>query len=294
MVHCILWSGCVSRLRIAISQCRQQSTDKLKKDTNLIPYPSIKLTMEINYPQIIGGILSGSVAASLINKYLDNRKNRKQRIGFESQLATVYQAFDKGNVSSQISITWQDKEYRFKNLMVARVEFQNKGNQDYPEFDFGLIPTKNIKIIQVTKLLTDRYHHVELIEEPSFETPKDQVDLVLRPFNRKESYVLEILCASDNEIGTWEFKPKTTKPINITEIESAVKGTKFIGTTSKFYVAIFAAFFVGYTVSIFAQLSSEPSKTEPAKIQVPTSPSDSILNKLEKIKAERNESGPGV
>ena len=83
--------------------------------------------------------------------------------------------------------------FAFENLSIARITMINKGNQDIEEFSFGVTLKGDNKAVDVKLETSDRHHTITLLTPSGLRNPpKQELDFTLKPFNRSESYSLNI------------------------------------------------------------------------------------------------------
>jgi hypothetical protein len=87
-----------------------------------------------------------------------------------------------------IAITHDGKTTTFKNLFIAEIQVVNKGNRDLDELMLGATLGEGDRCIYVESAVPDRYHKVDQSPRVCPDGPQQEVDFVLRPFNRGDSY----------------------------------------------------------------------------------------------------------
>lgn len=131
----------------------------------------------------------GAIITSLVSTY----RNRVQPIGRSVEIIPVFQKKTSDLTSdAQITIVDDQNEYQFHNLYVARIQLVNRGNQDFSEFTFGLALADRDQIISTKYHTKDRHHEVVQLSELSLDNPQSELDLILKPFNRNDSYSIDL------------------------------------------------------------------------------------------------------
>ncbi len=177
--------------------------------------------IEINWIQVGIGILSGGAFGALINQYFHYRRNKVQSIGQSIELKSFFNAIDNANLTTQISITGATQEYKFTNIFTASIQLINKGNSDFEEFDFGITLPDHVKVIKILKYSADRHHNVDLRSEPTLENQINEVDISLKPFNRKDVYVIDLQLTSENgELKREDIECGTSHSVKFVDIIS--------------------------------------------------------------------------
>lgn len=175
---------------------------------------------DINWLQILIGFLSGGAFGALIRQYFENRRNKIQPIFLYIEVKSFYNSEKNGFFNSQIILTGTTKEYKFSRLYTGTIELINIGLNDYSEFGFGITCPEEIKFIQMRLISSDRHHVAEIISTPSLENQINTLDIILKPFNRKNKYIFDILLTTDNSVITErDIKISTAFPINWVELK---------------------------------------------------------------------------
>ena len=115
----------------------------------------------------------------------------------------------------------QTNEYKFSNLYIGTIEIINTGQLDFQEFSFGINLTEGNKFIQNKSSSKDRHHIVEITNEPTLANQTHSFDIKLKPFNRKDRYVFDvILTSSFIDIYDDCFEISTPMPVKLTKIST--------------------------------------------------------------------------
>jgi hypothetical protein len=181
---------------------------------------------DINWFQVVIGLISGGAAGALIKHYFDNKKNRIQSIGLLIEIRSIYDAGENGLLNSQIILTGANQEYKFSKLYSGTIEIINTGLHDYSNFDFGITCDESIRFLQVKTISSDRHHKAEISSHPALENQINSFDIVLEPFNRKDHYKFDILLTTTkSEILAENIKissPKSIRWVNFTSKSDAI------------------------------------------------------------------------
>lgn len=152
---------------------------------------------EFHWPTIliISLIVIGSgIAGALIQRAISAFKKRTQTIG---RRVDIFPSFEDtvGALchSTDIKISDGTKEYRYKELHIVQIQLTNQGDYNYDEFKFGISLSEDNLAVYIEAQVPNRHHQVEQLTPVSFSEPKSQIDLLLRPLNKKGTYTLRLL-----------------------------------------------------------------------------------------------------
>lgn len=176
---------------------------------------------DINWIQIGVGFFSGGAFGAFIKQYFDSRKSKIQAIGFSIEIKPFYNSGDNHLLNSQVIFKDDSDVYAFNNLFTGTINLINTGQNDYSQFNFGLTTSKKIKFLHVKPITLDRHHMAEFINEPSLKNQINSFDVSLKPFNRKDNYIIDILLATE-QVGMSEsdIKISSSMPIKWSKINS--------------------------------------------------------------------------
>jgi hypothetical protein len=172
---------------------------------------------KINWIQIIVGFLGGGAVGAVIKQYFDNAKNKIQQIEYFIHLYPVHFDVQSDSIKSKLILNNGLAEFEFSNISAGTFEIINKGNQDYSEFNFGLTLDKGNELISFTHSPVDRHHIAEHKKEPSLTQNLNKVDLILKPFNRNDSYSFDVLITSksNHPVSSRNMKVSSALPIKL-------------------------------------------------------------------------------
>jgi hypothetical protein len=152
----------------------------------------------IQWLQLIVAIISGGAMGALITALITSFRNRVQPIGYKIDVVSIFkETLGVSSLMTQINISDGQKDYKFNNLFIARVEIHNSANADYEQFDLGITLPEGSQAIYVQAAAEDRYRETEFTKQVSLEKPRNEIDLVLRPFNRKDLYSFDVFIVID-------------------------------------------------------------------------------------------------
>lgn len=160
------------------------------------------------------GGLAGAILTNAMTWYRSQRQPILYRVnpGFPFN-----QMPDTAEIRAEVVIVHPASEdpYNCKNLVVVDVEFVNRSSKDYTTFQVGVTLSGDNKAIHAEHITPDRHHVLEYRAKPTPTAPLTEVDITLKPFNRKELYVLRLYI----EMGTTET---SVSPIRVTTPEIGV------------------------------------------------------------------------
>lgn len=84
------------------------------------------------------------------------------------------------------------KEEEVDNLSLARISLTNKGNQDIASFTFGITMEGTNKAVDIRMKEPDRHHVMSVSFPTDTSKPVTNLDFKLEPFNREETYGLDV------------------------------------------------------------------------------------------------------
>lgn len=151
---------------------------------------------------LLGGGAMGAVISSLISKH----RNRRQPIGYTIEIIEIFKKTPElPSLHGLLMLSEQDEHksggaVSVNCLSVARVTLKNKGNQDVEEFNFGITLESNA--IDVKFETPDRHHIVNVLTPVSLVDLRKEIDFSLRPFNRRDKYILNVYFMYTEKPGT--------------------------------------------------------------------------------------------
>jgi len=179
---------------------------------------------KINWIQVALGFLGGGAVGALIKQFFDSRRNRIQPIGYSIELKPFYNSQGiNTQLINQITLNDGTNEYQFSNLYTGTIEIINTGLKDYPNFSFGINLPTGVYFIKNKSTSKDRHHITELTNEPTLTNQTDSFDINLKPFNRKDRYVFDVLLTDSNPNSNLSndcITISTPMPVKLTKIST--------------------------------------------------------------------------
>ena len=175
---------------------------------------------EINWVQIVAGLVGGGAIGAVITAILSSYRGRRQPVGSRIDILPDFpQTPSDPPLQAKIVITHNNQTTTFENLFLAEIQVVNRGNKDLDEFQFGTTLVDNDRCIYVEAVPPDRHHQVSQRTTVSPQSPQKDIDLVLQPFNRGDSYLFKlylVIPEGQNEPG--EIKLGSPSPIKFVEM----------------------------------------------------------------------------
>lgn len=147
----------------------------------------------ISWYQVLPALLGGGAVGALINAAFAARRNRIQPVGRRIDVTPIFrQANGASGLRAKIAITDNGNTNTFENLFIADVQIINRGNRDLDQFPFGITLSGGDTCVHVEQIPPDRHHAI--IQETTVrpQSPQSELDFTLKPFNRKDSYLLKL------------------------------------------------------------------------------------------------------
>ncbi|HVM63131.1 MAG TPA: hypothetical protein VMV72_19890 [Verrucomicrobiae bacterium] len=170
--------------------------------------------------KIAASLLGGGAVGALLTVFFTVYRNRIQPVGRRVDVSPVFTAsFAGSKFNPTITVSDGATEQKYQNLFVADLQFVNRGNRDLAAFKLGLTLSQGDRAVHVEPYGQDRFHTVEMPVVISPSRPSGVVDLVLKPFNRQDSYTLKVyLVAAQTEPGALHVG--SSEPVRFTEMPS--------------------------------------------------------------------------
>jgi hypothetical protein len=132
---------------------------------------------------VVASIIGGGAMGAIITAVITNYRNRRQSIAY----VLMYEPFLPKDVE-HLPIEFREQlTEESKIISSAVLLFTNTSNQDLAEFPFGITLPSECRLESVIFSSKDR-HHVVTFDKSLLPTP--ELDLILKPLNRKEPCVI--------------------------------------------------------------------------------------------------------
>lgn len=182
----------------------------------------------IQWVPIIVGLLSGGAMGAIITALVARYRNRRQPVAYTLEVIDIFRKGKNFPRLAKLLVTEHPlgygEERSVDNLSLARITVTNKGNQDIKEFSFGVTMDEGNKAVDTRFNGADR-HHVIKIGFPGFEPDKEPkepvtaIDFFTEPFNRGDTYGVDIYFTYDNSRG--EIKLSSSHPTQFVKLRES-------------------------------------------------------------------------
>jgi hypothetical protein len=177
---------------------------------------AIKVSGELQWWHIVVPLLTGGAFGALITAVVTGFRNRIQPVGYRTEMVPVFkQNVEVSSLNAKIIIHEGDKEYPFHNMFVFDIYVVNRGNKDIDEFPLGFTLEKGDQAIYLEYESPDR-HHTITPSGVSLSTPKSEVDIKLKPFNRKDWYTFRVYVVPEGDFAPGMIELSSPYPIRFT------------------------------------------------------------------------------
>ena len=146
---------------------------------------------DIRWEFVIPALLAGGVLGALIAGLLRKRQGTFHPVGIKRSINPIFPPMERKG-SSDAKVVLKYNEVTFLATQLFLVEVVNMGASDFREFKFGFTLPTDHNIIASNSQPPDKSHAIE--ESPSV-TPESwakAMDFTLRPFNKRDSYLLRL------------------------------------------------------------------------------------------------------
>lgn len=143
--------------------------------------------------QILASLVSGGAAGALLTAGITSYRNRVQPVGFRLRIVPVFwRGSNDSGLSATVILDAGGQSGQYDSLHLMEFELVNSGNQDVAEFPFGITLADGDVAVHLQAVAPDRHHAVVQETELGPGSPGSELDLVLRPFNRGDKYILRL------------------------------------------------------------------------------------------------------
>ena len=155
-------------------------------------------------------LIAGGAMGALITAFLTHRRNKRQPVIYTKEMIDIFRKGENFPRVAELLVTEHPLGFGERrsvdNLSLSRITVTNKGNQDLREFDFGVTLEKENKAVDVRFEGADRHHEITMglpgvsLENES-QPPVTDIDFQLKPFNRGDTYKIDIYFTYDKQPG---------------------------------------------------------------------------------------------
>ena len=148
---------------------------------------------------VLSLLISGAIGA-IIHYFFYKYQHRTQPIGRRVDVFPKFEDLqDASCLRTQLKIAYGNKSYEYDEVTIAQIQLSNQGDRDFDEFKMGITLSDGNTAIYIEAQSPDRQHQVQQITPVNCKNPESEIDLILRPFNRTDTYSLRLLMLSDEQ-----------------------------------------------------------------------------------------------
>ncbi|MBI5846172.1 MAG: hypothetical protein HZB23_16055 [Deltaproteobacteria bacterium] len=138
---------------------------------------------------IFATALATAIIGILNEKYL----NRPQGIAANIDTFPLLFKPSINDIGVKVVITYHEEVAEYEDLYNVTVDIENLSNKNYDSFKFGIDFTNGDKTVYATATGKDRLHAITLLEIPEFSKPLEKMDLICKPFHKRDKYTVNAL-----------------------------------------------------------------------------------------------------
>lgn len=148
---------------------------------------------EVEWYTIVIPLISGGAVGGIITSVVSAYRSRIQPVGRRIEYLALFRDTPAtSSLRAKITVFDGQKDYMYDNLHVGQIQLINRGNKDFKEFAFGVTLTNDDVAISMEPQSLDRHHQVIRLTSITPSEPKAEIDFVLKPFNRGDTYALQL------------------------------------------------------------------------------------------------------
>lgn len=194
--------------------------------------PELKAIFDVNWYaiMIIGVIFTvGAVIGALLQAAISAYRNKNPIINTRVDVLAKFNPLFESDLldTYKIIVTDGTKEYEYSSLAQVEILLTNRSKENFPEFKLGVKLSADDLAIYAEAETVDRHHHLKLLTPVTLNEPQSEMDFLLQPFNRGDSYSLRLLIkVSENSQVPGEISitsPEAVSFINLPTITEIVE-----------------------------------------------------------------------
>lgn len=148
---------------------------------------------EINWMQVGIGFLSGGAFGAILKIGYDIAHSRTQPVGRRVDIEPVFAKTEEfEGLDAKVTLVHSGITSEFANLFIGNIKVQNRGNQNFGEFELGIELGEKDRCVYIGWLNPDQHHKISLLTPVSPANPARQLSFSLKPFNRSNEYTLKL------------------------------------------------------------------------------------------------------
>jgi hypothetical protein len=142
------------------------------------------------------GVASGGLAGAFLNAAITHWRGRTQPVHvILSSTAIINATAVRPELAAKITVGSGPSAQAFESLWLIELDLSNRGNKDLDSFTFGVTFQGDDPCIGWGYESEDRLHKTEIAVAPSPVAPRCELDIALKPFNRKDIYKIRLYVA---------------------------------------------------------------------------------------------------
>ncbi|HEY2846398.1 MAG TPA: hypothetical protein VGI80_01190 [Pyrinomonadaceae bacterium] len=153
---------------------------------------------DIQWISVIIGVGFGGLAGALLTNIVSAYRNRVQPISYRLRFFELH-AHSRAleSLGATVAIVENNQTFSIGNLWMAQLEITNSGNTDLDDFSFGAsFSEPGCEALNVELESQSRHHAIGIDKEINFRNRQREMDFTLKPFNRGNTYAINILCSN--------------------------------------------------------------------------------------------------
>jgi hypothetical protein len=148
---------------------------------------------EINWIHVGLGFLSGGAFGAILKIVYDIFRSRTQPVGRHVEIEPVFAKTEEfEDLDAKVTLVHSGATNEFANLFIGSVKVQNRGNQNFADFELGIELGEEDRCVYVGWRNPDQHHKISLLTPVSPGKPARQLNFSLKPFNRRNEYTLKL------------------------------------------------------------------------------------------------------
>lgn len=169
---------------------------------------------------IVVSLLGGGAMGAVISAAVTRHRTKRQPVVYQKEVIEIFKK-NPEFASLQGILRIGDLEdsgpgYAVDNLSVVRYSLTNKGNQDIPDYKFGITLEGGNSAVDVKTETPDRHHVAQVLTPVSISDRKTELDFSLQPFNRSDKYEVNVYFTYHGKAGS--IRLSSPHPSNLTKL----------------------------------------------------------------------------
>jgi hypothetical protein len=167
---------------------------------------------------VIATLIAGGTMGAIVTVIVAYRRSQLQPVGYLT-LTVPFLRTDFVRLPEEFRIFLQESTNLDSFVFAVAVQLTNLGNQDYPQFTFGITFNSQCSILTVACATSDRHHVITY--KPTLEeldsSPTSRMDFTLEPFNREDTYFIHLIIVTSDWPKLDEPRMSTNQPVRLVE-----------------------------------------------------------------------------